>query len=287
MLFVSTDRITGPHADLESFKSVIRFDDNVTGQADRGAEFPGCRAADCARALDRLVSVGIRLDPGCSGPDLSFSWLLAVPCFILRLLCGLVGWMSPPDGDVTVSCRSAGAAVPLSCEDSGHAHAPPLNSAAETAARVHALAAVRLRNGDEFVAAVDAKNEAYLYACLDGSSDTARVAWFETTDGCFIGLHLAHINAIFWSPPGSAAPKATAWDRDHLVVHFADKQSLELARISGDDIERLRRATISKHHATAFHTLWGRQNNSVSISIDTMTYITMPLAGLATALSRS
>jgi hypothetical protein len=147
-------------------------------------------------------------------------------------------------------------------------------------ARVHALATVHLRSGDEFVVAIDAKNEAYLYACLGGSSDSARVAWFQTTDGCFIGLNLAHINAIFWSTPGSAAPMATAWDHDRLVVHFTDTPCIELGWLSGDDIERLRQATISKHHATAFHTLRGQQNDPVSISIDTMTYITLPAAWL-------
>ena len=166
---------------------------------------------------------------------------------------------------------------------------PPSNLAAERSranlasipeARVHALATVRLRNGDEFVVAIDAKNEAYLYACLGGSSDSARVAWFQTTDGCLIGLNLVHINAIFWSTPGSAAPKPTAWDHDRLVVHFTDTPCIELGWISGDDIERLRQATISKHHATAFHTLRGRQNDPVSISIDTMTYITLPAVWL-------
>jgi hypothetical protein len=169
-------------------------------------------------------------------------------------------------------------------------HLPPFDLAAERSraypvstpeARVHALASVRLRNGDEFVVAVDEANEAYLYACLGGSSDSARVAWFETTDRCLVGLNLAHLNAIFWSPPPSAAPGATAWDHDHLVVHFADKQAIELLRISGDDIHRLRRATISKHRATAFHTLQGRSSDLVSVSIDTMTYITMPAAWLA------
>jgi hypothetical protein len=169
-------------------------------------------------------------------------------------------------------------------------HVPPFDSAAKRSgaipvaipeARVHALATVRLRNGDEFVVAVDEANEAYLYACLGGSSDSARVAWFETTDRCLVGLHLAHLNAIFWSPPSSAAPAATEWDHGHLVVHFADKEAIELARISGDDILRLRRATISKHRATAFHTLQGRSSDPVSVSIDTMTYITMPAAWLA------
>ena len=154
------------------------------------------------------------------------------------------------------------------------------NPASTPEARVHALATVRLRNGDEFVVAIDAKNEASLYACLGGSSDSARVAWFQTTDGCLIGLNLAHINAIFWSTPGSAAPMATAWDHDRLVVHFTDTPSIELGWISGDDIERLRQATISKHHATAFHTLRGQQNDPVSISIDTMTYITLPAVWL-------
>jgi hypothetical protein len=211
-------------------------------------------------AVARASAAGASFDARQCGSGFPVGWLRNRRTWITNHLARAPGIDIPPSG--------------LAAER------PQANPASTPEARVHALATVRLRNGDEFVVAIDAKNEAYLYACLGGSSDSARVAWFQTTDGCLIGLNLAHINAIFWSTPGSAAPKATAWDHDRLVVHFTDTPSIELGSISGDDIERLRQATISKHHATAFHTLRGRQNDPVSISIDTMTYITLPAVWL-------
>jgi hypothetical protein len=37
---------------------------------------------------------------------------------------------------------------------------------------------------------------------------------------------------------------------------------------------------LSKHRATAFCTLWGRDDSPVPISIENMTYITMPATWL-------
>jgi hypothetical protein len=211
-------------------------------------------------AVARASAAGASFDAGQCSSSFPVGWLRNRRKWIANHLARAPG-MDVPPSDLAAERSQA-------------------NPASTPEARVHALATVRLRNGDEFVVAIDEAHEAYLYACLGGSSDSARVAWFETTDGCFIGLNLAHINAIFWSPPGSAAPGATAWDHHHLVVYFADKQAIELARISGDDIQRLRQATISKHRATAFHTLQGRWSDPVSVSIDSMTYITMPAAWL-------
>jgi hypothetical protein len=155
---------------------------------------------------------------------------------------------------------------------SEHAQASPaaVTKAAPT------LAALHLRNGETLVVAVDEKNEAYLYSCLHGSADTARIAWFETVDRCLIGLNLEQLNAVFWYQPGSTAPAATEWDPIQLVVHFADKEAIALHQITSDTIGRLRGATLSKHRGTAFCTLRGRDDSPVSISIKNMTYITMP-----------
>jgi hypothetical protein len=142
------------------------------------------------------------------------------------------------------------------------------------------MAAVHFRNGEALVVAVDEKNEAYLYSCLHGSADTARTAWLETVDACFIGLNLAQLNAVFWYQPGSTAPVAAEWDPARLVVHFADKEAIALHQVTVDTIDRLRAATLSKHRATAFCSLHGQDDAPVSISIENMTYITMPATWL-------
>jgi hypothetical protein len=142
------------------------------------------------------------------------------------------------------------------------------------------LAAVHFRNGEALLVAVDEKNEAYLYSCLHGSADTARIAWFETVDGCFVGLNLSQLNAVFWYQPDLMAPAAAEWDPTRFVVHFADKEAIALRQITGDAIDKLRGATLSKHRATAFCTLRGRADAQVSISIENMTYITMPATWL-------
>lgn len=158
------------------------------------------------------------------------------------------------------------------------ANSPPekLAPAAGIASKV---VTVHLHNGKEFVVAVDAKNEAYLYSCLNGSNDTARVAWFETVDGCFVGLNIAQINAVFWHVVGPTMQNSTAWDRSLLMVHFADKENIALEQVSGEEIARLRGASMSKHRFTQFHTLHGR-GEDVSINIETITHVTMPLAWL-------
>jgi len=156
-------------------------------------------------------------------------------------------------------------------------HAPALAAVKRAAPK---LATVRFCNGEVLVVAVNEKHEAYLYSCVHGSADTPRIAWFETIDGCFIGLNLAQLNAVFWHQPGSTAPAASDWDPTRLVVHFADKQAIALHQITGDSIERFRGATLSKHRATTFCKLCGQDDAAVSISIENMTYITMPASWL-------
>jgi hypothetical protein len=137
----------------------------------------------------------------------------------------------------------------------------------------HKLVALHFHNGDVLAVLVDDKNEAYLYSCLHGTADTARVVWFETADRRFVGLNPAQLNAVFWHRVDSAAPAVTEWEPTRLTVHFADKETIALHQIAVDEIDKLREATLSKHRATSFWTLRGQDDEPVSISIDNMTYI--------------
>jgi hypothetical protein len=150
--------------------------------------------------------------------------------------------------------------------------APPL---------VAKLIEVRFGNGHRFVAAVDAKAEAYLYCCLHGSADSARAAWFETIGGCLVGINLAQVHAIFWFHADAVAPPTTDWDCSRLTVHFADRETIVLPQIGGQAIADFRQATLSKHRATPFCTLRDGYLAAVSVSIGSMTYVTMPVAWLA------
>jgi hypothetical protein len=142
-------------------------------------------------------------------------------------------------------------------------------------------AAVHFHNGETLVFTVDRENEAYLYSCLHGSADSARIAWFETVGGCLVGLNLTQVDAVFWYDAGPTAPATAEWDPMRLVVHFADKEEITLHQITGAAIDKLRGATLSKHRATAFCTLRGRDDAPVSISIDNTTYMTMPAEWLS------
>jgi hypothetical protein len=138
------------------------------------------------------------------------------------------------------------------------------------------IAAIHLRNGAEFAVPLDAESEAHLQCCLEGSSDTPRFAWFETTETCLVGLNMAQVNAVFWHHPNTMTPKPTDWDHDELIVHFADRETISIHHISEDRIRRLQEATLSKHRATAFHTVRGQHDDPVSIGLENVTHITMP-----------
>jgi hypothetical protein len=125
----------------------------------------------------------------------------------------------------------------------------------DAATRALKLAAIHLRNGEEFAVIADVENEAYLYNCLQGSSDTPRIGWFKTVDGSFVGLNASQVNAIFWYSPDTTAMWPTGFNPENLIAHFFDKESIALPRITGDEIDRLRGATMSKHRGTAFFTL--------------------------------
>lgn len=137
---------------------------------------------------------------------------------------------------------------------------------------------VHLRNGDRIAIEIDAENGAYLRDDLRkwGSEDIGRVAWFETIDGCLLGLNLTQVTRICWGPPAPAAAEAAAWDRDHVVVHFDNGETIALPRIGGEKIGLLRGATIANRGRAGFHVLPAEQNEQMSINLDTLTYVTMP-----------
>jgi hypothetical protein len=163
-------------------------------------------------------------------------------------------------------------------------HFPPLDLTGESdpacvsGVQSPAQAVIHLHNGERLVVAVDKRNEAYFYRCLQGLRDAARVSWFETIDGCLVGLNIAQVNVVFWGSERPTTPRPTECNPDQLAVHFADKASITLPRISDTQIEQLREATVSRHRARAFFTLRGQRGDPVSISLQTMTYISMPAA---------
>jgi hypothetical protein len=63
-------------------------------------------------------------------------------------------------------------------------------------------------------------------------------------------------------------------------MHPELQETIDLHRISGEEIRRLREATLSKHRAIAFHTLHGQNDDPVSMCLENTTYITMPASWL-------
>ncbi len=147
---------------------------------------------------------------------------------------------------------------------------------------VRSLATVNFHNGESFTVVLDDENGPYLDECLRERRvpGTAHVVWFETVDGCLVGVNLDQVNLISRGGAGLAAPGAGGWDRDHVILHFADKQPVALPRIDGDEIDRLRGATLLNRRRAPYHSLPGQADGRVSINLDQVTYITLPASWL-------
>ena len=76
-----------------------------------------------------------------------------------------------------------------------------------------------------------------------------------------------------------AASGPTAWDRAHLVLHTVDREPVRLPRVPGDEIDRLRGATICRQGGR-FFTLGAGRECPASFSLDSMTYVTLPSSWL-------
>ena len=137
-----------------------------------------------------------------------------------------------------------------------------------------ARAILRFRDGAEIAVDLDAENGSYLRQCFRRPG-RARFAWFETRDGFLVGANLAAIAAIDWPPPGAAAtPADTRLDRDHLVLRFSDGRAQRLSPIAGDDIDRLRGATLRDHGDPPDYAC----ASLASIPVETLVLATLPSA---------
>jgi len=142
-------------------------------------------------------------------------------------------------------------------------------SAAGARPAVRPLATIALHNGETFAVALDEENGSYLERCRGerGAPGYAHVVWFETIDGWLIGLNLDHVKAISWASAEPQSPGLNAWDRGHVTMNFATGQRSALPRMSGDEIDRLRGATLMNRRKPPY-------------AFDKVTYITMPAAWL-------
>lgn len=137
-----------------------------------------------------------------------------------------------------------------------------------------ARAVLRFRDGAEIAVDIDAENGSYLRQCVRRPRK-ARFAWFETRDGFLIGANPAAIAAVDWPPPGATTTAAdTRLDRDHLVLRFSDGRAQLLSPIAGDDIDRLRGATLCEHGDPPDYT----SASLASIPVERLVLATLPSA---------
>ncbi len=136
-----------------------------------------------------------------------------------------------------------------------------------------ARAILRFRDGAEIALDIDAENGSYLRDCFRRPGK-ARFAWFETRDGFLIGANLAALAAIDWPPAAAATPADRRLDRDHLVLRFGDGRAHLLSPIAGDDIDRLRGATLCDHADPPDYAC----ADLASIPVETLVLATLPSA---------
>src|SRR5581483_7177966 len=93
------------------------------------------------------------------------------------------------------------------------------NSTAEIAGN-RWVAICHLRTGEEIVFEVDKENKDYIYGCLAKRSKTLHFMWFETGDGCLVGINLAATDAVGWMSGDVDASVRSPWKRDCVVMRF-------------------------------------------------------------------
>ena len=139
-----------------------------------------------------------------------------------------------------------------------------------------AAVTLRLRNGEELVAELDRENADYISDCLAEGYDALRFMWFETIDGCLVGVNLAQLDAVAWN----TASARSSWKQGVIVMRFTDGTSMELPRITGDAIDYLKGATLRTQRGKLFHLLGCPDGQTVSINLATLLYVTLPAAWL-------
>jgi hypothetical protein len=102
-----------------------------------------------------------------------------------------------------------------------------------------------------------------------------RFIWFETVDGCLVGVNPAHVDAVGWYAADPNAPVQSPWKRDCVVARFSDGASMQLPEIRGQAIEYLKGATIRAHHRNSFYLLSDANGRAVSINLETLMCVTM------------
>jgi hypothetical protein len=156
----------------------------------------------------------------------------------------------------------------------------PINAAADGSMTRGAVVTLRLRTGEEIVVEVDGENQDYICGCLAGGPEAVRFMWFETADGCLLGVNLAHVDAVAWNAAEPDAPDRSPWRRDCAAMRFSDGTSMQLPEIAGEAIEYLEGATIQAHRRQAFYLLRYADGRAVSINLETLMCVAMPATWL-------
>lgn len=99
--------------------------------------------------------------------------------------------------------------------------------------------AFRLATGETLTVAVDDENRAYIRGWL-ARAGAAAFIWFETADGCLVGINLAHVADAAELGRTESSP----WSRDCVVLRFSDGGLQQLPKITGETIDYFQGASI-------------------------------------------
>lgn len=136
--------------------------------------------------------------------------------------------------------------------------------------------ALRLRTGETLRVEVDDENHDYIRGWLKPGCAPAFI-WFETADGCLMGINLAHVEEAV---SGAAEPaNPSPWNRDRVVLRFSDGASMQLPKITGETIDYLQGATIRAPRGEHLYGLCCG-GETVSLDLDTLMCVTLPAAWL-------
>lgn len=142
--------------------------------------------------------------------------------------------------------------------------APPPNG--------HWPVSFRLRTGETLKVEVDHENHEYLRGWLKPGAGA--FVWFETADGCLMGVNLAHAEEI-----AAEAGAPLVWSREQLTLRFSDGASMRLPKIAGATIDYLQGATIRAGHGAPLYAL-RCGGETVSLDLASLACVTLPAAWL-------
>lgn len=143
--------------------------------------------------------------------------------------------------------------------------------------------AFRLRTGERFAVDLDDENHDYLRGWLRRER-TPVFVWFETADGCLVGLNLAHVEEM--AAGAGASGGRLSWTRDGVTLRFADGTSRELPKIAGEAIDYFQGATLRVSCGERQHSL-RCTGETVTVDLGTLSCVTLPAAWLDEAASVS